>query len=902
MRRRRGIRAGMVIGLLSLATTNAFAQSTTIRDVLASFDVPTPAATPVELTTQQAALVDQALAASASGDSARAWTLLGRVRELLRQDAQRATDLLVASASVASEGDDAWRAAILLRSALLLEPDNADTRADLASAIASGADASAADAWVIADALENGKLDRSSRAVLLRALAELLQEQDRAAEAQMLRASAAELAMATDDPELIALRQEQGEIETITLSLSALVEGVEREPLALHDLVAEALRGVTDIEALITQAEAFEPTPATGAVIGVLKSAAGHARRGDAHVRSMLADHPDHPALLLARTRSLRLLGDFGQLRDAGSALAADIPERLELAALLLESGGALDDARVRIARAIDETPADATAELYRRSMIAARIALGLGDNASASERLLAAHRADPGAGPPLRALATLHEPTGTNPDAELWALARSRLLAQGESSYDARVIRAADALDRGYADIAERELYALATSRPEDPLPARLLTTLWIETDRSAQAVRWLEGQLERRPALSHLRVLLSETQIERSYVRRALATLERWNDDNPGDIAVSLELERVYRVHAREPEQAERLELQRLSRFPDSIDALKRRTLILARVGEPADINEALDRLIPLANRADESLGAWSVEVFRRLLRESKRRSPERLDIAPAVARLHAGVRDTPIEADQDAIRALASSSRDLNDVVDAVRRATDRHPAVTSDLMLLAASELFNEARTMGAMLAADGRDPGAELGVLTQRLHASLDMAHRAVVHTSGIAPPDAVTAEGVRSSITLGDALTILEQAGGLIADPGEHGRDIADALLALDDPTPVLTARVDPINFRNPETRARVGRAPLGQSAHRLSYAFTDDDARSDALSLLGLRIAPNDPTINNDLGYRYADRGENLEEAERMTMIAGGMIVDREQIGDLRFDESLEN
>ncbi|GAB4544938.1 MAG: hypothetical protein Tsb0013_02410 [Phycisphaerales bacterium] len=881
----RRIWAYLAVCAIALLAPGAGAQ--TLDDILSSLAQPRASAPTVAPDERARGLLDEARNAALLGDTQRAWVIVREARAEMGDRADRCPELFRISADIALREGDAWRGAVLLRRVLTLEPGDTASRERLTGAILGGAGAEARDAWVLARALRSTTLEPNERATALRLLADVLEDLGRPEDASVVREEGGRIARTLDTPEFVGVELDREQRQTIALSLGEAVQGVLRDPLAQRSLVTEMLRAARDIEGVIDEAEEREQTPELIALTAQLLCEQGEARRGDALLRSALDDHPSHPALLAARARTLHNMGDYELLRELARSLDQDTPESLELGATLLRAGGAASEALSRARRALDGTdPSDAD-RLVRRAMLCAGCSLDDDDPSSASVVLLEAHRSVPTAGAPLRLLASLHAPDGPEPSEELHAMARARLLALDEESHDAAVVRATDALKRGYADIAEGVLLGLASDRPEDPLPARLLVGLWMETDRAGRAEAWLDAQLEQRPALTHLRLLLSGVYIERNRVRRALAILEAWHDDNPGDIPISLELERVYRDHARAPEQAERLALRRLKRLPDSLDALKERAAILARLGNPDDLGVELDRLLPLAQNSGEDLGPWSIELFRALFRDTVRRRAGQIDVTPIVVRLHAGIPSTPFDADELAIRALASGSRDVNSVIDAVRRGMTRHPERAHELAMIGASELITDALAVARMVQAEERAAGLEQQVLRQRYHASLDLAKRAVVGTLAEARPAFDTPEGRASAATLGRALEFTERVGNIISDPGEHGRDLADTLLALQDPTPALVAKLDPERadelLLDDEARSRIPVEAIAREAHSMSYAFPGDTdrERSDALTELGLRLEPTSPTINNDYGYRLAERNERLDEAERMTLLA---------------------
>ncbi len=880
-------RAGLVLGAILALAPIASAQDASLQGVLSSISPPANAAPLAAMPEAARSAIDNARAALQNGEFRRAWDEL-RVASALLENGH--PQLFSLGAEIAHAENDRFRGAMLLRRALLLDPLDTDNRNSLALLLAHGAPGTPDDLWVLAGTLDDNRtaITDRARALMLRTLAHLLEEAGRPDDASTVFEAAASYAQHAGVPALLGEPTRAAQREALGLSLEAALEGVRQDPLALDTLVTEMLRNTTDTDALLEQTEALEPGPEAVAIRAYLYCELGRARKGDGLVRSRLVEDPAHPALLAARARTLHLIGDYALLRSVGGSLETDTAQRLELGALLLWAGADYERAAERALMALQNTDETQEPVFVRRSMLAARIAQDAGDLRVASTLLMRTHRAVPEASEPLRALVMLHAPKGPEPSVELYAMASSRLLALADEPHDAGVLRASEALRRGYADIAEGLLMDLAQERLDDPLPVRALVDLWLETDRSARAEAWLEARLEHRPALSHLRALLAEVHIQRNRLRRAISTLEFWYDDNPGDLLIATELERVYAEHARSPEQVETLALRRLRRFPDSIDRLKDRALILARLGDPDDLSKELDLLLPHAERTGVDLGPWSVELFRRLFREAASRRPGEADVTPVIIRLHAGIPTTPFEADELAIRALASAHPDINAVLDATRRAMARHTERAPELALIGATELFSDAQTVADIVNREERDSERAQAVRMERYDASMNLAARAVVESNSVSPPGYDTPEARMSATAMGRSLDLISGLArpGLELSPGEHGRDIVDTLLNLQDPMPALYAKLTSNFLVNEDVRNNVDIEIVALEAHALSYAFNDKDvpqdvARADALSRLGLRISPKSASINNDLGYRYAERGERLDEARAMTLLA---------------------
>ncbi len=68
--------------------------------------------------------------------------------------------------------------------------------------------------------------------------------------------------------------------------------------------------------------------------------------------------------------------------------------------------------------------------------------------------------------------------------------------------------------------------------------------------------------------------------------------------------------------------------------------------------------------------------------------------------------------------------------------------------------------------------------------------------------------------------------------------------------------------------------YTQPQFRPTVNRA---RSILSTIYVQRGEQRKGEEILEEMLKESPNDPTLNNDLGYLYADQGKNLEQAERM-------------------------
>ncbi len=667
------------------------------------------------------------------------------------------------------------------------------------------------------------------------------------------------------------------------LTLEAALAEITADPLALDGAVTRLLRTARDHEALVQGLTDRGPDPTAVALRAYVLCEMGKPRTADGAIRRALMDAPGSPVLIAARARTLHLLGDYASLRELGTARSTQSAADLELGALLLHAGAAYPEAARRSLLAYQATPADAPAA-YRRARRAAEFALADDDPETASELLLAAQTLRPESGNTLRALLALHAPGGAVPNNELYSAASSNLAALGAETYESQLARAARALDRGYADIAWTTLDALTRVRPDDPEPAHMLVEFWLNTDQPGQAERWLRGWVGRRPALSHFRTLLSDVFLKTQRERAAIGILEAWYDDNPGDMAVALQLEDIYRNHVRAFEQAEFLTLRRIRRLPDSLETLRERVRIMSENSDITALSTEIDLLVDLANRAGAAPSpnpGWTRELFENLEERASLRRRDSKDAIELVAKLQADLPGLTPASEAVALRTLARLHEDPMMAIDAVRRAMERRPEVGPRLAIDAANVMLTTAEAAARAQLRRGAAPERTLEELKRvRISAAVDLAQRSVLETLTRASPGLTTEPERESSYILAQAIMIANASLTQSDLDPSHVRTIYDALLDAEEPEGVLNALGPtlPVDQPLPETELEKPEE-LGFRAHVLSGPF---DALgqfdySDRLSELGLRLAPDEPRINNDYGYRLADRGVRLDEAIAM-------------------------
>lgn len=441
------------------------------------------------------------------------------------------------------------------------------------------------------------------------------------------------------------------------------------------------------------------------------------------------------------------------------------------------------------------------------------------------------------------RALLSLHAPEGARPDPPALAAAARALREHAPASRAARFLRVQELVARGLLPDAQEQVLASWPRWGVDAESLELLLRIW---ERAAGAARagnpgaadmleradaWLQERLAAAPRSPALIAARARVQVARaraadaeSLLRAALA--ERHDE------SLSRALEWVLRQHLGRPDDADALALERLALAPRTISRVIEHAGILARRGRPADAAALLRDAVPLDASLTDEQGRALAAV-----------------LAPA-----AGQAADP--------RARA----DALELIDVIAARGVPLPASLHEerLRLLADAPALDPAAAAAAVDRVFADVPDQGVGVVLRAAESVVRRPERALLLAELAA---------VKSPEPSMDAFWAWFQ---LLAAAGDA--DGARRLIAAAD----ARGRVQELLQRavGPEGLARASSAvPAAEVVYRLAD-FTAFAGRTDAaipFYRLALEFDPSHPWACNNLGYTLAERGESLDEAERL-------------------------
>lgn len=474
-----------------------------------------------------------------------------------------------------------------------------------------------------------------------------------------------------------------------------------------------------------------------------------------------------------------------------------------------------------------------------RAASEAGRMALARGKVEDAEtwlDRALALDPYDEGA---RELLISIWMPTGPAPDQPRLEASLRTLREIAPRGALLRWITAQQLLRQGLAVEAERRLVELASDFPTDDRVVDALTQAWVRQGRlgDSEALergrRWLEERESERPASVGATLALGRVIMEQGRPSLALDALnERYAELPARELAVARE--RLLREALDEPEQAARLQEERLAASPPTIDNTIERALVRAREGRPGEAINALEELPDCELTAEQ--GAGLLETVELLATSPQEPGIERAWRAMAQASRF-GLR-VPPEVHQALLTQLAQSpAAGVEDLARAVGLTEEQHPELGSAAVELVARARSEAGRPEDALLLLARWSEGGE--------HPEIDVGLAAVW-------------------------CVIVGQRGG----PSE-----LRVLFERAEPEVIEGALAALIS---PEFAARASSASA-----ELAYALAGEAYRGgrkeDALGLYRLAIErqPDHAGANNDLAYFLTEAGEGLDEAESMLEIA---------------------
>lgn len=566
---------------------------------------------------------------------------------------------------------------------------------------------------------------------------------------------------------------------------------------------------------------------------------AGRPTDASAIILAAIVDHPDDPGLLLAR---IRLLLDQGLADDAQDLLAALTPAAAQNPALAYDiadlSAEFGDEPTARRLLALVESAvagADvASTPLRNHVERKASVLIALGRFAAAVDVLQAGFNADPAHEQAALMLLDLTGPDGRSRDPQRYVEVGRSITRSLPQSRAARFARAEQDLVAGRASAAIPILRTLFEEDVTFDPALRALLSYWTRENRLLEAEEWIRPRLAQRPGDARLRSGLLEALLAQRKYADAIELTGRFAADRPDDLSAARDHARSLRASGR-TEDARRVETAALLRLPASIY----RTFALAELhlaaGDPsaaiaqlkADAARAPDavphqfeQLVSLA--LDAARDGAQAEAYAYIESIVDARRAHGGEISPAIA-VHDLEAKVGLNRDFDAIRTALDAARSGD---------PDRDVALIMGLR----SSLFAAGRTDDAMRLIDD-----ELGENRPLVRADLPLALWRIDAASRNAQPDV--------------AISLVARLGSA---------SLLDSL-----PTLFLSASG--------------GKTDAPNVLYSISGLFSNsgDQPSSERILAEVLRLDPDHPGANNDLGYNWVDRGQRLEEAATMILKA---------------------
>ncbi|MEM7756051.1 MAG: hypothetical protein AAF297_10495 [Planctomycetota bacterium] len=661
-------------------------------------------------------------------------------------------------------------------------------------------------------------------------------------------------ASGTDDPESTAER---------------VSRAVETAPFGALDIVRTAIeRSAVPLELVESLAETKDALLIDAAAVAL-----GRPRNVDTSP-SRTASTPSrfrlaHAALLAEAAAST---GRWADARAHRELLTAN---DLTVALLRTQLAAQLFDEAAETARQIAAAP-DAPAWQLLVASDGLRLVGELEEAADLADRAL---ELDPLSEPAFERVLALRGVAGPAADRATADRVAADLRTRRPTSRLLRMLVAQELIRRQLSDEARLRIEELAAEDPLDPgLLDQQIALVRLETsnNRSADAiVEAIRASAEKYPgslpAARALAVVLAQTQQAEAAAAAIQATI-----DATGTRALDRVLERVLRNDGR-ADDADSKQTERLIRTPRSIDE----TLEVAALQAGGQVDWATESARPTAPAAVLNTLRTGVPDAARLTQAQ--RANASLALVRTIARVPESRQTTatPDEqesADQDDRDALALISwaadrgvemapglhgrrvallgrtgATTDTLADAVRTAVAQHPSISAELL----------ASTIGAL-------NGARREIDAATLIADLFLLSE---------PP---YPESLRPDFFR--AIFSLIAASG---DP-EGGRILIDRLHAADRVSTVL----DVVNFRPEGAGQTDPRADFAYNAAIFANA-TEGDQAAEPLFRLALAYQADHVWSANDLGYSLLERGEKLEDAERLITLAAVNAPDQHNIID---------
>lgn len=547
------------------------------------------------------------------------------------------------------------------------------------------------------------------------------------------------------------------------------------------------------------------------------------------------------PRLIEPRLRRAALLLTLNQVDAATELLdrtepgADDSVEAVYDKALLLAQVGRTEEALASLDRLSEARSDDLDLVEHRRRR--AGLLTSVGRHEEAAAELDRAIELDPESDAAYAALLRLYGFTGPLRDTERFGGIIRAIMTHAPQGRTARFLRAEQDALRGRFDDAIAAYQSLIEDDGPDGAALDGLVKTWLAAGRAGEAVAWLGARRNERPGDRRLRDAWLKALVADHRGSDAVDVLERAVASRPLDVDSSRRLEEVLKALGREEEARQELR-ERWNRMPPSVA----RSLALVELDVQAERGaEALDHLREALRLADDHLDRHLDSIMlmaTRVASAGPRREAMELVRDAGERIMDRGLR-APSSVFLAYLTALAELDRPLDELLAAIERIAALDSSIKHEMFAVATVALARQDRVDDACSLADrwlGEErpfEPREAGLIEWRLIQS-------------------VVRNEPQRAVNLATR-----------AYAGEAHRSMR-----------LFSARL-------PGSRREEN--SLADSLYLLSGEFSTRgfDESHEMLLVEALKVDPDHPSANNDLGYTLADRDERLDEAERMLVKA---------------------
>jgi len=475
---------------------------------------------------------------------------------------------------------------------------------------------------------------------------------------------------------------------------------------------------------------------------------------------------------------------------------------------------------------------------------LAARLALRLDRPEDAERWLQLAITVDPMRDEAYAALMRLYSPNQPLANEQKLMETAQTLRAAIPSSPTLRWLHARENAARGQFDVAERELVELDDQYPDQSEIVELLASIWARTGSIDRAIEYLTKRCEAVPGAREYPLRLADAYVARGNATEAFKVLNRLIERSPGDLQAMRKLETLLRDKLNDPRGADELAIKRLQRSAQQFDTALERTLALLRLLRKDEAVAAAAETVALLGdpASPDRLGRLAAGIAK-ITQDAEGNEKLDLEAVEVQTRLMTAA-GLSTQAHTAHILLLAREGGDIRRLIEACDRAVDSNPSMLEAAYLLGVREATRQDPRRKPVFT----EPPAEIA-----LQVAQHAARRPGQMTATLAALWMNAAASAENTAALEEAMNaaraagIFEQALDAFSNTGRAPGDQRDA------------ARADPLAIFA-EAFFSDGKEELANELYRLALKFDPDHAQS-----------------NNALGYQMLERGENLEEAERM-------------------------